>query len=145
MPHIKLLKLIFSSMMLLSSSSSISLIVIFVSEVEQWSVIMSPSVSVNGSGPGNQVSVVLGAQWGDEGKGKLVDLLSEEVQVVARCQGGNNAGHTAHSSITRLPLSCLSPSLYLLVTFIRETAHLVSNVSHSKCTKDDVTSRHFAE
>ena len=41
-----------------------------------------------------QVSVVLGAQWGDEGKGKLVDLLSEEAQVVARCQGGNNAGHT---------------------------------------------------
>jgi len=37
---------------------------------------------------------VLGAQWGDEGKGKLVDLLSEEAQVVARCQGGNNAGHT---------------------------------------------------
>ena len=55
---------------------------------------------------------------------------------------GNNAGR-AHSSITRLPLSCLSPSLYLLLTFIRETAHLVSNVSHSKCTKDDVTSRQF--
>jgi len=38
--------------------------------------------------------VVLGAQWGDEGKGKLVDLLCEEMDVVARCQGGNNAGHT---------------------------------------------------
>ena len=55
---------------------------------------------------------------------------------------GNNAWR-AHSSITRLPLSCLSLSLYLLLTFIRETAHLVSNVSHSKCTKDDVTSRQF--
>lgn len=42
----------------------------------------------------NQVTVVLGAQWGDEGKGKLVDLLTENMQVVARCQGGNNAGHT---------------------------------------------------
>jgi len=40
------------------------------------------------------VTVVLGAQWGDEGKGKLVDLLCEEMDVVARCQGGNNAGHT---------------------------------------------------
>ncbi|CAH8468251.1 unnamed protein product [Heterobilharzia americana] len=40
------------------------------------------------------VSVVLGAQWGDEGKGKLVDLLSESATVVCRCQGGNNAGHT---------------------------------------------------
>jgi len=38
--------------------------------------------------------VVLGAQWGDEGKGKLVDLLTEHMQLVARCQGGNNAGHT---------------------------------------------------
>jgi len=37
---------------------------------------------------------VLGAQWGDEGKGKLVDLLCEDMDVVARCQGGNNAGHT---------------------------------------------------
>jgi len=42
----------------------------------------------------NQVTVVLGAQWGDEGKGKLVDLLTEHMQLVARCQGGNNAGHT---------------------------------------------------
>ncbi|ESK83025.1 adenylosuccinate synthetase [Moniliophthora roreri MCA 2997] len=40
------------------------------------------------------VSVVLGAQWGDEGKGKLVDILSGEVDVCARCAGGNNAGHT---------------------------------------------------
>ena len=63
----------------------------------------------------NKVAVVLGAQvmvylifflilkiflqWGDEGKGKLVDLLSEEAQVVARCQGGNNAGHTVIGEI----------------------------------------------
>src|SRR6185503_1106942 len=38
--------------------------------------------------------VVVGAQWGDEGKGKLVDLLAEQAQVVVRFQGGNNAGHT---------------------------------------------------
>ncbi len=38
--------------------------------------------------------VVVGAQWGDEGKGKIVDLLSEEADVVARYQGGPNAGHT---------------------------------------------------
>jgi len=40
------------------------------------------------------VTVVLGAQWGDEGKGKLSDILSQEADVCARCQGGNNAGHT---------------------------------------------------
>uniref|UniRef100_A0A0A9YRM5 Adenylosuccinate synthetase n=1 Tax=Lygus hesperus TaxID=30085 RepID=A0A0A9YRM5_LYGHE len=40
------------------------------------------------------VTVVLGAQWGDEGKGKMVDLLAAESDLVCRCQGGNNAGHT---------------------------------------------------
>ncbi len=40
------------------------------------------------------VQVVVGAQWGDEGKGKIVDLLSEHVDAVARYQGGANAGHT---------------------------------------------------
>src|SRR4051794_17765664 len=40
------------------------------------------------------VCVVVGAQWGDEGKGKIVDLLAERADVVARYQGGNNAGHT---------------------------------------------------
>ncbi|KAM9612856.1 adenylosuccinate synthetase isozyme 2 isoform 4-T4 [Trichechus inunguis] len=43
---------------------------------------------------GNRVTVVLGAQWGDEGKGKVVDLLSQDADIVCRCQGGNNAGHT---------------------------------------------------
>jgi adenylosuccinate synthase len=38
--------------------------------------------------------VIIGTQWGDEGKGKLVDLLTAEADVVARYQGGNNAGHT---------------------------------------------------
>ena len=40
------------------------------------------------------VRVVIGAQWGDEGKGKIVDLLSNKVKYVARFQGGANAGHT---------------------------------------------------
>lgn len=38
--------------------------------------------------------VIIGAQWGDEGKGKIVDLLSCEADVIVRFQGGNNAGHT---------------------------------------------------
>lgn len=40
------------------------------------------------------VLVVVGAQWGDEGKGKIIDLLTEKADVVARYQGGHNAGHT---------------------------------------------------
>ena len=38
--------------------------------------------------------VVVGSQWGDEGKGKITDFLSKEAEVIARYQGGNNAGHT---------------------------------------------------
>ena len=38
--------------------------------------------------------VVVGTQWGDEGKGKVVDLLSESADYIVRFQGGNNAGHT---------------------------------------------------
>src|SRR5580698_5385306 len=41
-----------------------------------------------------QSAVILGAQWGDEGKGKIVDVLSERFSVVARYAGGHNAGHT---------------------------------------------------
>jgi len=42
----------------------------------------------------NKISVLVGLQWGDEGKGKIVDILSPEYDVVARYQGGANAGHT---------------------------------------------------
>ncbi|MFW5816394.1 MAG: adenylosuccinate synthetase, partial [Wenzhouxiangella sp.] len=38
--------------------------------------------------------VILGTQWGDEGKGKIVDLLAHEADAVVRFQGGHNAGHT---------------------------------------------------
>jgi adenylosuccinate synthase len=40
------------------------------------------------------ITVVVGAQWGDEGKGKIVDVLTEKADIVARYQGGHNAGHT---------------------------------------------------
>ncbi|XP_044744795.1 adenylosuccinate synthetase [Coccinella septempunctata] len=42
----------------------------------------------------SKVTVILGAQWGDEGKGKVVDMLATSMDIVCRCQGGNNAGHT---------------------------------------------------
>ncbi|RLB79953.1 MAG: adenylosuccinate synthase, partial [Deltaproteobacteria bacterium] len=38
--------------------------------------------------------IIVGTQWGDEGKGKIVDLLAEFADVIVRFQGGNNAGHT---------------------------------------------------
>jgi adenylosuccinate synthase len=41
-------------------------------------------------------TILVGAQWGDEGKGKIIDVLTEEADVVVRTQGGNNAGHTVY-------------------------------------------------
>src|SRR3954454_24061738 len=51
--------------------------------------------------------VVVGAQWGDEGKGKIVDWLSEQADVVVRFQGGHNAGHTLVIGGTVYKLSLL--------------------------------------
>ena len=50
---------------------------------------------------------VVGAQWGDEGKGKIVDWLSERADVVVRFQGGHNAGHTLVISNVEYKLSLL--------------------------------------
>lgn len=43
-----------------------------------------------------QVTILIGAQWGDEGKGKWIDILAEKADLVVRYQGGNNAGHTLY-------------------------------------------------
>ena len=58
--------------------------------------------------------VVIGTQWGDEGKGKIVDLLCEDYDVVARYQGGHNAGHTVkfgdrHFALRLIPSGILHP------------------------------------
>ena len=42
----------------------------------------------------SRITTIIGAQWGDEGKGKIVDLLTEKCDAVVRFQGGHNAGHT---------------------------------------------------
>ena len=50
------------------------------------------------------IFAVIGGQWGDEGKGKVVDLLSAEVDIVARYQGGANAGHTVYINNQKIVL-----------------------------------------
>jgi adenylosuccinate synthase len=49
-------------------------------------------------------TILVGAQWGDEGKGKIIDFLTEEADIVVRSQGGNNAGHTVIVSGTKYVL-----------------------------------------
>ncbi len=53
--------------------------------------------------------VVIGAQWGDEGKGKIIDILAQQSEVVVRSQGGNNAGHTVEADGKQYKLH-LTPS-----------------------------------
>ena len=70
--------------------------------------------------PNNKVDVVLGAQWGDEGKGKLVDMLSVDMDITARCAGGNNAGHTVVADGIKVITTIINILLLVLIstTFI---------------------------
>ena len=58
------------------------------------------------------VIVLIGAQWGDEGKGKVVDVLSEKVKAVVRFNGGNNAGHTVVNSYGEFPLHLVPSGIF---------------------------------
>uniref|UniRef100_A0A7S3XG82 Adenylosuccinate synthetase, chloroplastic n=1 Tax=Picocystis salinarum TaxID=88271 RepID=A0A7S3XG82_9CHLO len=68
-----------------------------------------------------QVCAVLGSQWGDEGKGKLVDVLAQKYDVVARGQGGANAGHTIYDSdgnqykLHLMPSGVLNPDAQCII------------------------------
>lgn len=55
-----------------------------------------------------KVDVLLGLQWGDEGKGKVVDVLTPNYDVITRFQGGPNAGHTWNLTVKSM---CYVPSL----------------------------------
>ena len=65
-------------------------------------------------------AVILGTQWGDEGKGKIVDLLTEKASVVTRFQGGHNAGHTLvikgeKTALHLIPSGILRPDVSCLI------------------------------
>jgi adenylosuccinate synthase len=67
------------------------------------------------TGLNSKLGIVLGAQWGDEGKGKLVDLLSDKYDIAARFNGGDNAGHTVVKNGVKyafhlVPCGILSPN-----------------------------------
>src|SRR5690625_1506349 len=68
----------------------------------------------------NRNVVILGTQWGDEGKGKIVDLLTDQVDAVVRYQGGHNAGHTlvidGQTTVLHLiPSGILRPGVMCLI------------------------------
>ena len=68
------------------------------------------------------LTAIVGINWGDEGKGRMVDLLSERYDVVVRYQGGNNAGHTVVNDRGRVILNLIP---FILLSFLPLAAFLV--------------------
>ena len=58
------------------------------------------------------VDVILGMQWGDEGKGKIVDLFAKDYDVIARFQGGPNAGHTLYVNDKKIVLHQIPSGIF---------------------------------
>ena len=91
---------------------------------------------------------ILGAQWGDEGKGKIVDFLSEKADVVARFAGGNNAGHTVindqgHFSLHQVPSGIFWPQTLSVMGsgVVVDPPSLLEEISSLKSRGIDVEGR----
>jgi adenylosuccinate synthase len=94
--------------------------------------------------------VVVGAQWGDEGKGKVVDYLSASFDYIARCAGGHNAGHTVIINGTRfvlqlIPCGILRPGKKAVIGagVVVDPAALVAEIDMLDKAGVDVTGRLF--
>ena len=91
---------------------------------------------------------VLGAQWGDEGKGKIIDVLSRDADVVARFSGGNNAGHTVVNgmgefSFHLIPCGVFSPKAINVIGngVVVDPDVLLDEIDHLKERGIDITDR----
>jgi len=91
--------------------------------------------------------IVLGAQWGDEGKGKVVDLLAERFDIVARYQGGHNAGHTVFIGETKfvlklIPSGILRPGVVAVIGngVVIDLAALLDEIESLQAAGIDVVS-----
>ena len=92
--------------------------------------------------------IVLGAQWGDEGKGKIVDLLSDRFSAVARYQGGHNAGHTVFIGdrkfvLKLIPSGILRPGVLAVIGngVVIDPAALLEEISGLEAAGIDVKSQ----
>ncbi len=105
-------------------------------------------MAVGSNGQQGRNVVVIGTQWGDEGKGKIVDWLTEQVSGVVRFQGGHNAGHTlvvdGKKTILRLiPSGILHPGVtcYIGNGVVLSPSALLSEIDELQAGKIDVESR----
>ena len=92
--------------------------------------------------------VVVGTQWGDEGKGKLVDWLTEMSQGVVRFQGGHNAGHTlvingVKTALNLIPSGIMRPGVkcYIVNGVVLSTSHLFKEIAQLEAVGVEVRSR----
>src|SRR2546427_2237422 len=90
--------------------------------------------------------VVVGSQWGDEGKGKIVDWLSEQADIVVRFQGGHNAGHTlvidgVVYKLSLLPSGVVRPGKLSVIGngVVLDPAALIEEISRLKRQGVEVT------
>lgn len=97
-----------------------------------------------------QSVVVIGAQWGDEGKGKVVDLLTDRVQAVVRFQGGHNAGHTlvingVKTALNLIPSGIMRPGVACLIGngVVLSLTALLSEIEKVEATGAQVRDRLF--
>ena len=94
--------------------------------------------------------IILGSQWGDEGKGKIVDLLSDRFDIVARYQGGHNAGHTVFIGdrkyvLKLIPSGILRPGRKAVIGngLVVDPAALLSEIHALESAGVDVTANLF--
>src|SRR6202171_6278703 len=94
--------------------------------------------------------IILGSQWGDEGKGKIVDVFSERFDIVARYQGGHNAGHTVFIGdrkfvLKLIPSGILRPGKQAVIGngLVIDPAALLTEIDTLQAAGLDVTSSLF--
>ena len=93
---------------------------------------------------------IVGINWGDEGKGRMVDLLSQKYDVVVRYQGGNNAGHTVINNKGKFVLNLLPSGILRDETvnvmgpgMVIDTEHLFHEIAHLRDGGIEVTPKHL--
>jgi len=104
---------------------------------------------INSKAPGHNV-VVVGTQWGDEGKGKVVDWLTDHAQAVVRFQGGHNAGHTlvikgVKTALQLIPSGIMRDGVpcYIGNGVVVDPSHLIGEIERLEGIGLDVRSRLF--
>ena len=96
------------------------------------------------------LTAITGINWGDEGKGRMVDLLSQEYDIVCRYQGGNNAGHTVVNPrgkfvLNLLPSGILRPDVVCVMGngMVVDPAHLEKEIANLRAKGIEISPKNL--